>query len=504
MNAEAISFVEAAILKYSDREAESGALHALVVVLDDERDELLKLAPPSAFYFKSAKQAARALASMHEKGEPFTRSAFLARFRGDDAEQVVTRVMGGLRLDTGEAIDTTGNLARYVHEVARQAEKRDRVLLAHGLLEAAEDGDEERFASAARAINAKAATATTPNASPIFERGPDFAERVQNLPRPLWLVPGLVLEDSVSLLHGQPRSMKTFGALEIAISVAAGIQAFHLGRFQCEAAPVIYVSEEDPEHEIKERAEGIARAHHLGAIPDDLILAVRKGVALDDDEWRARLLLAIAAMRVRLVVFDPVRALTDCVDGGPRDLKPFADFVRRIRRETRAAILLSHHDTKPNAKGEDTRDHAQQASGGGIFSISDAPIHAVRQSDAKTLLVPSAFKFTARDPEPVLVTIETSGEPGSADYEVVVTGETKSEGEAKSDELREKVRTLVDSTPCVTQNDIETGIQGRAFDIRRELRELVTHGVIIKAKKRRGNGAHYRLSNVARCGECLP
>ena len=344
----------------------------------------------------------------------------------------------------------------------------------------------------------------TTKAEPVilFERGPDFVERVRNRPRPRWLVPNLVKEDAVTLLHGQPRSMKTFADLELAISVAGGLQAFHLGPFQCEPAPVLYVSEEDPEHEIMDRVEGIARAHHLDQVPKDFILAVRKGVNLDEDQWQEHLLSAIATMGVRLVMLDPTRALTVCVDGGPRDLKPFADFVRRIRRETRAGIILSHHDTKPNPKGEETRDHAQQASGGGIFSISDAPIHAVRQGDGKTLLVPSNFKFAKTDPEPVLVTIETSGEPGELDYEVAVVGEFKRENVAACELVEQKVCAYLRENPCVTQDQLFKAIGGNRSGFGLGLKKAIANGTIVAAKKKKGNGLHHRLPGDPSCGEC--
>ena len=59
-------------------------------------------------------------------------------------------------------------------------------------------------------------------------------------------------------------------------------------------------------------------------------------------------------------------------------------------------VVLVHHDVKPARDGKaDERPRAQRARGGGLLSISDAPIHFERISDDSTLLVPNLWKFSA-------------------------------------------------------------------------------------------------------------
>jgi RecA-family ATPase len=103
------------------------------------------------------------------------------------------------------------------------------------------------------------------------------------------------------------------------------------------------------------------------------------------------------------VTFDPLRSLTAAADQA-RELKPIVTFLRRLMRETGCAVLIVHHHTKPGEK-PDQRRRPQRASGGGIFSIADAPIHVETIDQNRRLLVPTAFKFCA-DPAPITLTLE--------------------------------------------------------------------------------------------------
>ena len=130
-----------------------------------------------------------------------------------------------------------------------------------------------------------------------------------------------------------------------------------------------------------------------------------KGLNLDTTEWQERIIATARERGYRLVVLDPLRSVTEAADQGPRELKPFAAFLRRFIRETGAVVLIVHHDVKPPTTGTDKRRRPQRASGGGIFSIADSPIHVDRVDETRRMLVPSSFKFAA-DPPAVTVRLE--------------------------------------------------------------------------------------------------
>jgi len=87
-------------------------------------------------------------------------------------------------------------------------------------------------------------------------------------PRPLhqtpWLVDGLWGETAVGVIGGQPKSCKTWLALEIAVAVASRRPC--LDRFEVyQRGRVLFYAAEDSPEQIRERIEGLARARIRGS-----------------------------------------------------------------------------------------------------------------------------------------------------------------------------------------------------------------------------------------------
>jgi hypothetical protein len=231
-------------------------------------------------------------------------------------------------------------------------------------------------------------------------------------PAPQMLVEDLVPADGITLIHAQPRVLKTWTALDIAVGVASGTAVFHW-LATGEGAPVAYITEEDPRRRIAERLDALWRGRNLAQPPSRLYVAAQTGLSLDDPEWQERVIAFTRRAAIRLLIIDPARSVTACVDQGPRELRPFVRFLRELQAETGTGVLICHHDTKPVVGRPDDRSRPQRASGGGLFSACESPIHAelVSECPATTLLVPTAWKHTEA-PAPLKVTL-TVGEGGA-------------------------------------------------------------------------------------------
>jgi hypothetical protein len=140
--------------------------------------------------------------------------------------------------------------------------------------------------------------------------------------------------------------------------------------------------------------------------PANLFVAAGTGFSLDDQDSRARLVAFVKAHDVALVILDPLRSLSDCVDQGPRELRPLTIALRALMRETGCTIFAVHHDTKPLVGVVDGRRRPQRASGGAVFSIADSPIGIDPLADGRRLLRPTAWKF-CEDPQAILLAIES-------------------------------------------------------------------------------------------------
>ena len=230
--------------------------------------------------------------------------------------------------------------------------------------------------------------------------------RAAGITEPAWLVDGLLPGDGTILIHSQPREYKTLTVQALLLAVTTGRPAFGLERLHvAEARPAWYVTEEDGWWRVAQRFQQLMQGYGLDDAPELLDVSAGRGLNLDLVEWQERIIATARERGYRLVVLDPLRSVTEAADQGPRELKPFAAFLRRFIRETGAVVLIVHHDVKPPTTGTDKRRRPQRASGGGIFSIADSPIHVDRVDETRRMLVPTAYKF-ATDPPTVTVRLE--------------------------------------------------------------------------------------------------
>jgi putative DNA primase/helicase len=248
----------------------------------------------------------------------------------------------------------------------------------------------------------------------VVEDLQSFWKRLEGRPELSWHVPGLIPDEGICLWHGQPRDFKSWCALEVTLALAAGRAAFSSERFRVSRAiKVAYFTEEDPERLIAARTRWLTAQDRM-PLPDHFYPIVRKSLSFDVEEDRDFIIKTIQKTGVQVAVFDPVRSYTGLADKGPADLRPVAQFLRRIQNETTAKTLLCvHHDTKPPAalrEGQE-RSRSQQASGGGIFSISDCPVAFEKLDWNKVAVYPEDYKLSG-DPAPFEVTFETDERDG--------------------------------------------------------------------------------------------
>jgi hypothetical protein len=301
---------------------------------------------------------------------------------------------------------------------------------------------------------------------------PELLERASTITEPPWLVEGLIPGDGTVLLHSQPREYKTLTAQALAIAITTGTPAFGMERLHVsEAAPAWYITEEDGWWRSTQRFGQLCEGYGISAPPDLLHISAGKGLNLDTTEWQERIIATAREHGYRLVILDPLRSLTETADQGPRELKPFALFLRRFIRETGAVVCIIHHDTKPPATATDQRRRPQRASGGGIFSIADSPIHVDRVDEMRRMLVPCAFKFAA---DPPAVTVRLEQGPG---WLRLVGEETTA---AKPDDAAVDLRILeyLKHSPYSYGSVVAKGVHANKELVLQRLKALASRGIV--------------------------
>jgi len=312
---------------------------------------------------------------------------------------------------------------------------------------------------------------------PFIDTLPDLVAKASETDSPLWVVEGVIC-DGLTLIHSQPRELKSLTAQQLGLHVALGTAAFGLQRLHVATPrPVLYVTEEDAWRRFAERSLAFCCGLGLDRPPANFHTAIGKGIDLDDPEWQGRMIAAIRAGGYGLTILDPIRSLSSSTDQGPRELRPLTLFLRRLLAETGCPLVLVHHDTKPGDK-PDARRRPQRASGGGIFSIADAPIAVEPLDEHSRLLVPTAFKFSA-DPPPVAVRLHSG--PGWLRLE-------GSEHAAQNDHaaLDARILTFLSHSPYTYGSSVAKGVQaGKALVLAR-LKALAVVGAIDSLDSDRG------------------
>ncbi len=202
-------------------------------------------------------------------------------------------------------------------------------------------------------------------------------------PQDRWLIESLWGRESVGLIGGSPKSMKSWLGLDFAVSVASGTPA--LDRFPVAApgAALIYLAE-DGLPQVRGRMEAICRHRGLPLEALDVAVITEPIVRLDTPRDQLRLRATIARFRPRLLVLDPLVRLHSLDENSSQEISRLLGYLRDLQRSFGLALILVHHTSK--------KAHAQP--GQSLRGSSD--LHAFGDSNA----------YLARRGEDVLLTLE--------------------------------------------------------------------------------------------------
>ena len=160
-----------------------------------------------------------------------------------------------------------------------------------------------------------------------------------------WLVTGLWSEQAVGIIGGEPKCCKSFLALDLAVSVAAGTPC--LRRFAV-ARPgrVLLYAAEDALHIVRQRLEGICAAAGLLLADLDVQVITAPTVRLDLAADRSNLDETIAKLAPRLLVLDPFVRMHRIDENASGEVAPLLAYLRELQRRHALAVVLVHHAKK--------------------------------------------------------------------------------------------------------------------------------------------------------------
>ncbi|NTT26274.1 AAA family ATPase [Pseudomonas aeruginosa] len=228
------------------------------------------------------------------------------------------------------------------------------------------------------------------------------------LPPPRWLVPGLLVEDSVAAIYGAPESGKSFLALDIAMAVAGGVD-WH-GRRVTDGG-VLYVAAEGASGLGKRvRAWEIDRGIDVGTFPLWLDHGEINLAAERDGGVRAFVSDVVEELGpLRLVVIDTLNQTAAGADeNSAKDMGRYIASMKRIRDETGATVVVVHHSGKDPGKG--------MRGSSSLLGAMDTTVEVIRDKEMRAITVTVHKQKDAEREPPMRFNLERVDLPGEPDW----------------------------------------------------------------------------------------
>lgn len=180
---------------------------------------------------------------------------------------------------------------------------------------------------------------------------------------PQWMIEGLWSDRSHGIIAGEPKTRKTYVAIDIALSVATGTDC--LGHFKVKKqGAVLMLQEEVSDAEMRKRLRYIAASKGLGGQihkkgdeysvhlpePVPLYLRNRKQFDLSNPKSFRKLHKQVLAKDIKLVILDPLQLMLGQVDENKAsEVRPILYNFLQLKEETGCGIMILHHYSKSSS-----------------------------------------------------------------------------------------------------------------------------------------------------------
>lgn len=205
------------------------------------------------------------------------------------------------------------------------------------------------------------AQVTPPAKLPDLIDAADFLERP--IDPPAELVAGILHKGSKLALGGSSKSFKTWCLLDLAISVATGVN--WLGRRTAQGK-VLFLNFEIQPHAWQRRIAEVASAKEVRITRGLIHLWNLRGHAADFNVIIPRIIERCRQEQLALIVLDPIYKLYGNTDeNSAGNVALLLNSLERLATETGAAIAFGAHFAKGNAGAKEAID---RISGSGVFA----------------------------------------------------------------------------------------------------------------------------------------
>ena len=287
-----------------------------------------------------------------------------------------------------------------------------------------------------------------------------------------WLVEDLVVEGAIVAAVGRWKTTKSYGLLDLCLSIASGQPAF--GHAIPEPGPVVFANEESGRAALWRRLDSLCRGRALDPerLRGKLLLGANARIRLDDQGWQDELVQLGLDVRPRLYVFDPLARFKAAAreENAQGDMAVLIDYLRLLRQETGAAVCFVHHT---GHQGDNMRGSSD------LESIWETRLTWKRDAASSTVTVTSEHR-EAEAAEPVTYKIGWEGDTRTMRLDVVLPDGKPTLGD------RILAALVVKGDDGMTTDQLRESVEVRRTDVVRTLETMETAGTAYRAP------SHYR------------
>jgi len=293
-----------------------------------------------------------------------------------------------------------------------------------------------------------------------------------------WLIEDLWADQAVGVLGGEPKCCKSYCALDVAVSVAAGAPC--LGRYPpAQTGRVLLYAAEDPQHVVHERLAGLCRVSGVDFDALDVIVITAPSVRLDVDGHQEYLAATIEAVKPKLLILDPFVRLHRCNENDVQEVAPMLSYLRNLQRRFHCAVLLVHH----SRKGGHSRGGQALRGSSELHAIGDSNLYLRRKGEALLL---SVEHRNAPSVDDIAVGLVADDHDALA-LRVLDEDECPASPPSDDDDLGQRIVDALTEAAPMTPRQLRAACRVRMARVYHALEALAADGVVVR------NGAGYRL-----------
>jgi hypothetical protein len=177
---------------------------------------------------------------------------------------------------------------------------------------------------------------------------PYSEKELSKMTKPQWLVVDHIESGTVGSIYGDSGTYKTFLALDLALSVAAGVK--YLNKWAVQHGPVLYLSGEGNSG-IYTRIRAWLKNRDQEFPGEFYVYPAEFDLPKLTDELLAMIRRSYLIKPVLLVIDTLSTYFGDGDENNTKDMRHFTQAVRKLKAVTGAAILTLHHTGKDRTKG---------------------------------------------------------------------------------------------------------------------------------------------------------